>query len=461
MNQSVRLAPKFAQGWTPDSWRHHKALQMPVYEDASKLAVVSDKLAKQPPLIFALEADQLTESLASVCRGEALLLQGGDCAESFEAFSANSIRDTFKVLLQMAVVLTFASGLPVVKVGRLAGQFAKPRSSDTEEKDGISLPSFRGDIVNDHIFEAEARRPDPNRMLAAYHQSASTLNLLRAFSRGGLASLNHIHQWNLDFVANSPQGQRYEALAGQIEQTLKFMKACGVTPETTLPLSEVDFYTSHEALLLEYETPLVRQDQIGGGGYYGCSAHFLWIGERTRDPDGAHVEFLRGLMNPIGIKCGPTTKPEDLARLLETLNPNNRAGRITLIIRMGHDKIANGLPALIKQVQSMGAAVVWSCDPMHGNTISSQSGRKTRPFDAILSETRQFIQIHREHGTHPGGVHFELTGLDVQECIGGAHQVSDEDLLGAGYETLCDPRLNGQQAIELAFLLAESLNSGG
>ncbi|MFK7866334.1 MAG: class II 3-deoxy-7-phosphoheptulonate synthase [Alphaproteobacteria bacterium] len=447
------------QSWNPQSWRAKKIHQMPEYEDRALLEQVTRNLQNQPPLVFAREADALTNALAKVCSGQAFLLQGGDCAESFDAFSANSIRDTFKVLLQMAVVLTFSGGLPIVKVGRLAGQFAKPRSSDMETKDGVSLPSFRGDIINQNAFTAEARKPDPRRMLQAYHQSASTLNLLRAFASGGLADLNHIHEWNLEFVASSNQGQQYEALAAQIEQALGFMKACGLTSKTVPQLSETEFFTSHEALLLEYESALTRRDEIGDQGHYDCSAHMLWIGDRTRSPDGAHVEFLRGVQNPIGIKCGPTMKQDDLKQLLNILNPNNKPGRITLIVRMGVDKVQDGMPHLIETVKQEGANVIWSSDPMHGNTITSDSGRKTRPFDSILREVKQFIAVHKSYGTHPGGVHFEMTGLDVHECMGGANNISSDDLLSANYETLCDPRLNGSQAIELAFLLSESLKN--
>lgn len=457
--QKNRITARLADDWQKDSWRSLAPAQMPVYEDQDALAKVRSSLGAKPPLVFAREADALTNSLAKVAAGKAFLLQGGDCAESFDAFSANSIRDTFKVLMQMAVVLTFAGGLPVVKVGRIAGQFAKPRSADTETKNGITLPSFRGDIINQNEFTAAARNPNPERMLEAYHQSASTLNLLRAFSRGGFADLHELHKWNMDFVKDSMQGKQYEALAERIDEALRFMVACGITAERVPELHQVDFYTSHEALLLEYEEALTRRDEIGEKGYYDCSAHFLWIGDRTRDPAGAHVEFLRGIMNPIGIKCGPTMKIEDLKRLNSILNPENLAGRITLIVRMGADKIEAQLPPMIEAVKQEGLNVIWSSDPMHGNTITSQGGRKTRPMEAVLKEVKSFIRIHRELGSHPGGVHFEMTGLNVQECLGGAEGVSDADLMGEGYETLCDPRLNGKQAIELAFLIADSLKN--
>lgn len=441
--------------WTPQSWKNKTVRQVPTYPDAKHLAEVEATLAKQPPLVFAGEARRLREDLAAVAEGRAFLLQGGDCAESFAEFGANTIRDTFKVLLQMAVVLTYAGGCPVVKVGRMAGQFAKPRSADTETQDGVELPSWRGDIVNGIDFDEVSRVPDPDRMLQAYNQSASTLNLLRAFAQGGFADLHKVHQWNLDFVDGSPQGERYEELSNRIAESLEFMEACGVTAESVPQIRETSFYTSHEALLLAYEEPLTRQDSLTGD-WYDCSAHMLWIGERTREMDGAHVEFLRGVHNPIGCKVGPTADPDDLIRLIDILNPSNDPGRLTLISRMGHDKIRDALPALARKVAREGRNVVWSCDPMHGNTIKATSGYKTRPFDRVLEEVRGFFEVHREEGTYAGGVHFEMTGQDVTECIGGAQAITDEDL-SARYHTYCDPRLNASQSLELAFLIADSL----
>ncbi len=444
-----------AANWTPDSWKGKPIRQVPVYQDGERLAQVEQTLRGLPPLVFAGEARRLREDLADVAAGQAFLLQGGDCAESFAEFGANTIRDTFKVLLQMAVVLTYAGACPVVKVGRMAGQFAKPRSSDTEVQGGVELPSYRGDIVNAIEFDEAARAPDPERMVRGYNQSAATLNLLRAFAQGGFADLHKVHQWNLEFVAGSPQGERYEELANRISESLDFMEACGITAESVPQIRETNFYTSHEALLLAYEEALVRKDSLTGD-WYDCSAHLLWIGERTRDPDGAHVEFLRGVNNPIGMKVGPTADPDDLIRLIDILNPANDPGRLTLISRMGHDKVRDVLPALVRRVEREGRAVVWSCDPMHGNTIKSATGYKTRPFDRILDEVRGFFEVHREQGSYAGGVHFEMTGQDVTECIGGAQAISDEDL-SARYHTHCDPRLNASQALELAFLLADSL----
>jgi 3-deoxy-7-phosphoheptulonate synthase len=396
-------------------------------------------------------------SLAEVAQGRAFLLQGGDCAESFAEFHPNNIRDTFRVLLQMAVALTFGAACPVVKVGRMAGQFAKPRSAPTEIQNGVELPSYRGDIVNGIEFEEAARQPDPQRLLRAYNQAAATLNLLRAFAQGGFADLHKVHQWNLEFVSGSPQGERYEEISARIDETLAFMKACGVTPETARELRETNFYTSHEALLLDYEQPLTRIDSLTGQ-WYACSAHFLWIGDRTRQLDGAHVEFLRGVHNPIGVKCGPSLDPDDLIRLIDTLNPDDAPGRLTLIARMGADQVGDHLPQLIRRVQSEGRQVVWSCDPMHGNTIKSSNGFKTRPFDRVLAEVRNFFAVHRAEGSYAGGVHFEMTGQDVTECIGGA-QAIDEGMLGDRYHTHCDPRLNASQSLELAFLLAEELKA--
>ncbi|WP_421876705.1 class II 3-deoxy-7-phosphoheptulonate synthase [Pacificispira sp.] len=444
--------------WSPESWRTKPILQVPDYPDAAKLQAVEAELAANPPLVFAGEARKLKASLGEVAEGRAFLLQGGDCAESFAEFSANNIRDTFKVLLQMAVVLTFGAACPVVKVGRMAGQFAKPRSAATEKQGDKELPSYRGDIVNGIDFTDADRVPDPTRMMRAYHQAASTLNLLRAFAQGGFADLHQVHQWNLDFVADSAQGERYQALADRLDETLSFMAACGLTSERVPQIAETDFYTSHEGLLLWYEQALTRRDSITGG-WYDCSAHMIWIGDRTRQPDGAHIEYCRGVENPIGMKCGPSTDPDELIRLIDILNPKNEAGRLTLIARMGSDKVQDHLPALLRRVKQEGRKVVWSCDPMHGNVIKSESGYKTRPFDRILSEVRQFFDAHEAEGTHAGGVHFEMTGQDVTECLGGAQAISDSDL-SARYHTHCDPRLNGAQALELAFLIAEELKAG-
>jgi 3-deoxy-7-phosphoheptulonate synthase len=444
-----------AQPWSPDSWRQKPIRQVPDYPDAKALAEAEQQLAIFPPLVFAGEARDLMKSLGRVAEGKAFLLQGGDCAESFAEFRADNIRDTFKVLLQMAVVLTFGAACPIVKVGRLAGQFAKPRSAPTETIDGVELPSYRGDIVNDMAFDAAAREPDPARMLRAYNQSAATLNLLRAFAQGGFADLNQLHRWNLDFVKASAQGARYEELGRRIDETLGFMAACGLTGENVPQLRETDFYTSHEALLLVYEQALTRQDSLTGK-WYDCSAHMLWIGDRTRQPDGAHVEFLRGVENPLGMKCGPSLDPDELIRLLDILNPANEAGRMTLICRMGADKVGDHLPALVRAVEREGRKVVWSCDPMHGNTVKASSGYKTRPFDLIKREVDAFFDVHRAEGTHAGGVHFEMTGQDVTECIGGAQAITEE-ALSDRYHTHCDPRLNASQSLELAFMIASEL----
>jgi 3-deoxy-7-phosphoheptulonate synthase len=443
--------------WAPDSWRTKPVSQVPDYPDAAKLQSVEERLRTYPPLVFAGEARRLMESLGNVAEGKAFLLQGGDCAESFAEFSANNIRDTFRVLLQMAVVLTFGAALPVVKVGRMAGQFAKPRSAPTETIGGVELPSYRGDIVNGMAFNAEARVPDPERLVQSYNQSAATLNLLRAFAQGGFADLHKVHRWNLEFVADSPLGARYQELAERLSETLEFMAACGLTSETVPQIRETEFYTSHEALLLHYEQALTRVDSLTGK-WYGCSAHMLWIGDRTRNLDGAHVEYMKGVQNPIGLKCGPTLEPDDLLRLIDALNPQNVPGRLTLIARMGHDKVEAKLPGLIRAVKRHGAKVVWSSDPMHGNTIKSSSGYKTRPFDRILGEVKSFFAVHRAEGTHAGGVHFEMTGQDVTECIGGAKAVT-EDSLADRYHTHCDPRLNASQSLELAFLIAEQLKA--
>jgi 3-deoxy-7-phosphoheptulonate synthase len=446
-----------AAKWAPDSWRAKPISQMPEYPDQAKLHAVEDKLRGYPPLVFAGEARRLTEALGQVAEGKAFLLQGGDCAESFAEFSANNIRDTFRVLLQMAVVLTFGAALPVVKVGRMAGQFAKPRSAATEVIDGVELPSYRGDIINGIEFTPEARIPDPERLVQSYNQSAATLNLLRAFAQGGFADLHKVHRWNLDFVADSPLGHRYKEMADRLSETLEFMAACGMTSENAPQIRETEFFTSHEALLLHYEQALTRTDSLTGK-WYGCSAHMLWIGDRTRQLDSAHVEYMRGIQNPLGLKCGPTSDPDELVRLIEMLNPQNVPGRLTLIARMGHEKVEAKLPPLVRAVQRSGAKVVWSCDPMHGNTIKSSTGYKTRPFDRILSEVKSFFAVHRAEGSYAGGVHFEMTGQDVTECIGGAKAVTEEALADR-YHTHCDPRLNATQALELAFLIAEQLKA--
>jgi 3-deoxy-7-phosphoheptulonate synthase len=443
--------------WSPESWRGKPISQVPDYPDASKLLSVEERLRSYPPLVFAGEARRLTEALGDVAEGRAFLLQGGDCAESFAEFSANNIRDTFRVLLQMAVVLTYGAALPVVKVGRMAGQFAKPRSAPTEEIGGVSLPSYRGDNINGIDFTKEARIPDPERLVQAYNQSAATLNLLRAFAQGGFADLHKVHRWNLDFVADNPLGHRYKELADRLSETLDFMAACGLTSENVPQLRETDFFTSHEALLLNYEQALTRVDSLTGK-WYGCSAHMLWIGDRTRQADSAHIEFMRGINNPIGLKCGPSMDPDDLLRLIDILNPQNIPGRLTLIVRMGHDKVEQKFPPLLRAVKRHGGKVVWSSDPMHGNTIKSSTGYKTRPFDRILSEVRSFFAVHAAEGTHAGGVHFEMTGQDVTECIGGAKAVTEEALADR-YHTHCDPRLNATQALELAFLIAEQLKA--
>ena len=443
--------------WQPDSWRNLPIRQVPEYPDAAVLAKVEDRLAKQPPLVFAGEAQSLKQKLGEVADGKAFLLQGGDCAESFTEFSADNIRDSFKVLLQMAVVLTFGASMPVVKVGRLAGQFAKPRSSPVEVIDGIELPSYRGDMVNAMGFTEAERIPDPKRLLRVYEQSASTLNLIRAFAQGGLASLGRVHSWVVEFLDGTPEAERFAELAGRITESLDFMRACGITPETARPLSETELYTSHEALLLNYEEALTRRDTITDEkDWYATSAHMVWIGDRTRQPDGAHVEYMRGIGNPIGLKCGPSLDPDELVRLIETLNPENEAGRLTLIARMGADKVHTGLPPLLKAVQNSGARVVWCCDPMHGNTIKASSGYKTRRVNDVMAEVRGFFDAHDEVGTYPGGVHFEMTGQNVTECVGGVVDVT-EARLGDRYHTHCDPRLNGAQALELAFLIADLL----
>ena len=445
-----------AQKWTPDSWRGHEARQIPVYPDPAALAAAEAELRHYPPLVFAGEARDLERDLAEVAAGRAFLLQGGDCAESFAEFHPNNIRDTFRVLLQMAVVLTFASKLPVVKLGRMAGQFAKPRSADMEEQNGTLLPSYRGDNVNDIAFTPAGRTPDPARMVKAYSQSAATLNLLRAFAQGGYANLHQVHRWTHDFMGRSPWTKKYTDLADRIGEALDFMAACGINPDTVPQLKGTTFYTSHEALLLPYEQALTRQDSLTGD-WYDTSAHFLWIGDRTRFEGSAHVEFIRGIGNPIGMKCGPSLEPDSLLRLLDTLNPARVPGRITLITRFGYDKIEASLPRLVRAVTREGHPVVWSCDPMHGNVVKAQNGYKTRPFERILAEVRGFFAVHRAEGSFGGGIHCEMTGQNVTECTGGAVDVTEQSLADR-YHTHCDPRLNAAQSLELAFLLAEMLN---
>ncbi len=445
-----------ATHWSPDSWTRHEARQLPDYPDAAALDAATDQLATYPPLVFAGEARNLTRDLATVAEGRAFLLQGGDCAESFAEFHPNNIRDTFRVILQMAVVLTYASKLPVVKLGRMAGQFAKPRSTNTEVQDGVELPSYRGDNVNDIAFTAAGRAPDPQRMIRSYSQSAATLNLLRAFASGGYANLAQVHRWTHDFMGRSPWSKKYAETADRIGEALEFMRACGIDPETAPQLAQTAFYTSHEALLLRYEQALTRQDSLTGD-WYDTSAHFLWIGDRTRFEGSAHVEFLRGIGNPIGVKCGPSLEPDVLLRMLDTLNPARVPGRMTLITRFGHDKIEAALPRLVRAVTREGHPVVWSCDPMHGNVVKAANGYKTRPFDRILTEVRGFFAVHRAEGTFAGGIHAEMTGQNVTECTGGAVAVT-EQALADRYHTHCDPRLNASQSLELAFLLAEMLN---
>ncbi|WP_024954604.1 class II 3-deoxy-7-phosphoheptulonate synthase [Sulfurospirillum arcachonense] len=441
--------------WTRTSWRNFNIKQQPTYNDINKLNEVEKELNNFPPLVFAGEVRKLKEELSKVNRGEAFLLQGGDCAESFSEFNADNIRDMFKVMMQMAVVLTFAGGCPIVKVGRLAGQFAKPRSSDFEEFNGVSLPSYRGDIINDNDFTESSRIPDPDRMVKAYNQSSATMNLLRAFARGGLADLHKVHKWNLDFIKDGSLGEKYQNLADKITETLDFMEACGITSVNTPTINETTLYTSHEALLMNYEEALTREDSLTGG-WYDCSAHMLWIGDRTRDVNDAHVEFLRGVKNPIGIKAGPTMTPENLLELIEKVNPENEEGRLNIIVRMGAQKIEEEFPKLLRAVKAAGKNVIWSIDPMHGNTIKTSNNYKTRDFEEVLREVKGFFKVHKEEGTFPGGVHLEMTGQDVTECIGGSGDITEKDL-EARYHTHCDPRLNADQALELAFLIAESL----
>ncbi|MFR0672259.1 class II 3-deoxy-7-phosphoheptulonate synthase [Enterobacterales bacterium AW_CKDN230030176-1A_HGKHYDSX7] len=441
--------------WSPDSWRALPIQQQPIYPDAAHLGRVEQTLASYPPLVFAGEARELRRQFAEVTQGRAFLLQGGDCAESFAEFSAAKIRDTFKVLLQMAIVMTFAAGLPVVKVGRMAGQFAKPRSANDETLDGVTLPAYRGDIVNGIGFDPASRVPDPERLLQAYHQATASLNLLRAFAQGGFADLHQVHRWNLDFIANSALATKYHQLADRIDETLAFMRACGL--DSAPQLRETSFFTAHEALLLNYEQAFVRHDSLTGDPY-DCSAHMLWIGDRTRQLDGAHVEFLRGVHNPIGVKVGPSMDPQELLRLIDALNPDNDPGRLNLIVRMGADKVAEHFPRLLQTVTREGRQVLWSCDPMHGNTIKASSGYKTRDFAQILAEVRHFFDVHRAEGTHAGGIHIEMTGQNVTECIGGARPIT-EDGLSDRYHTHCDPRLNADQSLELAFMIADTLKS--
>ncbi|WP_341781316.1 class II 3-deoxy-7-phosphoheptulonate synthase [Ectopseudomonas mendocina] len=442
-----------SHAWSPDSWRAKPIQQQPEYPDAAHVARVEQTLAGYPPLVFAGEARELRRQFAEVTQGRAFLLQGGDCAESFAEFSAAKIRDTFKVLLQMAIVMTFAAGCPVVKVGRMAGQFAKPRSSGSETIDGVTLPAYRGDIVNGIGFDAASRVPDPERLLQAYHQATASLNLLRAFAQGGFADVHQVHQWNLDFIANSALAEKYHQLANRIDETLAFMRAVGM--DSAPQLREVSFFTAHEALLLNYEEAFVRRDSLTGR-WYDCSAHMLWIGDRTRQLDGAHVEFMRGIENPIGVKVGPSMDPDELIRLIDTLNPDNDPGRLNLIVRMGADKVEAHFPRLLRKVKSEGREVLWSSDPMHGNTIKASSGYKTRDFAQILAEVRQFFAVHQAEGTYAGGIHIEMTGQNVTECIGGSRPIT-EDGLSDRYHTHCDPRMNADQSLELAFMIADTL----
>ena len=444
--------------WQPDSWRNKPILQQPHYRDIQHLKQVEEKLASYPPLVFAEETRELFKQLGQVAEGNGFLLQGGDCAESFSEFNAPKIRDTFKVILQMAIVLTFAGRCPVTKVARMAGQYAKPRSADLETIDGVSLPSYRGDIINSFEFTEAARQPDPERMVEAYHRAASTLNLLRAFAQGGLADLHQVNRWNMAFVENNPLKERYQDMAKRIQDTLSFMDVIGINASNNATLHETSLFTSHEALLLNYEQALTRTDTLTGKPY-NCSAHMLWIGERTRQLDHAHVEFFRGIHNPIGVKVGPSMEEDELIRLIDALNPDNEAGRLTLITRMGADNLEKNLPRLLRRVKQEGRKVVWSSDPMHGNTFKASSGYKTRNFDSILREIQQFFAAHKAEGTHAGGIHLEMTGQHVTECTGGAYKISDDDLAQA-YQTQCDPRLNADQVLEMAFLVADHLKNG-
>ena len=443
--------------WNPNTWRNYPVVQMPKYINQKSLSSVEAKLSLKPPLVFAGEVQALKRSLHLVEKGEAFILQGGDCAESFTQFSANGIRDTFKVLLQMAVILTFGSSMPIIKIGRIAGQFAKPRSSDIEVLNGVELPSYRGDMINDMEFNKASREPDPHRLIEGYEQSAATLNLIRAFAQGGMADLAKVHEWTLGFLADTPETTKYQEVADRISESLNFMKACGLTSDTASQLRETEFYTSHEALLLNYEEALTREDTITAEkGWYSTSAHLLWVGDRTRQHDHGHIEFLSGIQNPVGIKCGPSLEPDDLIRLIEKINPENDTGKVVLICRMGSGKVFDHLPKLIKKIQSEGKKVIWCCDPMHGNTIKASNGYKTRKVSQILSEVDNFFNVHKTEGSYPGGVHFEMTGSNVTECLGGANEVKESDL-GSRYHTHCDPRLNGSQSLELAFLISDLL----
>jgi len=444
--------------WQPNSWRKFPIKQQPTYDDQELLKKVEAELAGYPPLIFAGEARNLKRELAKAGRGEAFIVQGGDCAESFADFNAEIIKNMYKLILQMAVVMTYSSGKPVVKIGRMAGQFAKPRSNDFEEIDGVKLPSYRGDIINDIGFTAQARKPDPKRMLRAYNQSAATLNLMRAFSRGGMADLNQVHRWNLDFIKDHPLGKRYEQLSCQIDKSVKFLAAAGITSENAPQLRQTTVYTSHEALLLNYEEALTRIDSLTGE-WYNCSAHMLWIGDRTRDLDGAHIEYFRGIKNPIGCKVGPSMEVDELLSLIDALNPDNEEGRLNLIVRMGADKINELYPPLLRAVRDAGKNVVWTIDPMHGNIEKSSTGFKTRDFDNILSEVEQFFAIHEAEGTVAGGIHLEMTGEDVTECTGSLSAAITEEDLSSRYHTQCDPRLNANQSLELAFMIGEKMGS--
>ena len=445
--------------WKPNSWRNYPVVQMPTYPDESKVNSVEARLSFKPPLVFAGEVQALKKSLALVEKGNAFILQGGDCAESFSQFSANGIRDTFKVLLQMAVILTYGSSIPIIKIGRIAGQFAKPRSSDVEIIDGIELPSYRGDMINDMEFNKTARQPDPQRLIDGYEQSAATLNLIRAFAQGGMANLEKVHEWTLGFLNDTPETDKYREIANRISESLNFMKACGLTSSSVPQLRETDFFTSHEALLLNYEEALTREDTITAEkGWYATSAHLLWVGDRTRQFDHGHIEYLSGIQNPVGIKCGPSLEKDDLIRLLDKVNPNNETGKVVLICRMGSEKVNEHLPKLIKNIMANGKNVTWCCDPMHGNTIKASNGYKTRRVAEILNEVNNFFLVHKSEGTLPGGVHFEMTGSNVTECLGGANEVKESDL-GSRYHTHCDPRLNGSQSLELAFLVSDLIKS--
>ena len=443
--------------WNPNTWRNYPVVQMPKYINRKSLSSVEAKLSLKPPLVFAGEVQALKKSLHLVEKREAFILQGGDCAESFSQFSANGIRDTFKVLLQMAVILTFGASMPIIKIGRIAGQFAKPRSSDIEVLNGVELPSYRGDMINDMEFNKSSREPDPQRLIEGYEQSAATLNLIRAFAQGGMADLAKVHEWTLGFLADTSETAKYQEVADRISESLNFMRACGLTSDTASQLRETEFYTSHEALLLNYEEALTREDTITAEkGWYSTSAHLLWVGDRTRQHDHGHIEFLSGIQNPIGIKCGPSLDPDDLVRLIKKINPENDTGKVVLICRMGSEKVSEHLPKLVKKIQSESKNVIWCCDPMHGNTIKASNGYKTRKVSQILNEVNNFFNVHKAEGSYPGGVHFEMTGSNVTECLGGANEIKESDL-GSRYHTHCDPRLNGSQSLELAFLISDLL----